>query len=90
MWLQAVIVEGILNGEIELLLKYLAQRFDPEVADWMNVISTGLNETVIFLLEKEMGYAKKMIKNMVIAYMTISWSLSVITFRSCRTAFGGL
>ena len=60
-----MIVEGILNGEIELLLQYLTQRFDPEVADYMNVINTGLNETVIFLMEKEMGYAKKMIKNMV-------------------------
>ena len=62
---QAVIAEGILIGELPFLQKYLTQRFGAEKAEWMNIINTGLSETLIFLQEKEMVYAKKMLQNMV-------------------------
>lgn len=65
--LQAVIVEGILNGDIPFLLTYMEKRYGNHKATHAHIIDAGLMETVVFLREKEISNAKNMIENMVIS-----------------------
>ena len=60
-----MITEGILNGDLNFLAAYLTQRFGKSAADFSRIIEAGLNEAYVFLQEREIEYARKIITNMV-------------------------
>lgn len=63
--LQAVIVEGILLGDLQILEHYLAQRFGPTKATTINIMNTGLAETIIYLKEKDLSHARDILQHLV-------------------------
>lgn len=64
---QAVVGQGIVDGEVPLLQLYLSHRFGAENADLSYIVSVGLAEAVVNLRERELGWAEKIFRNLVSA-----------------------
>lgn len=68
---QAVVGQGIVDGEVPLLQLYLSHRFGAEFADLSYIVSVGLAEAVVNLRERELGWAEKIFRNLVSAALLL-------------------
>lgn len=68
---QAVVGQGIVDGEVPLLQLYLSHQFGAEYADLSYIVSVGLAEAVVNLRERELGWAEKIFRNLVSAALLL-------------------